>query len=50
MAYKKSRVVVCPICNSSKMAPWMGGEAGVQYLCKACGYVGPLAIEKQIEA
>lgn len=50
MAYTKNKTAVCPVCGSDKITPWMGGEASVQYLCKACGYAGQLVLDRQLVA
>ena len=46
---KKIKVRICPICGSSNLILWMGGELGFQYKCKKCDYIGPITIEKDIE-
>lgn len=46
---KKSRpktVLICPVCNSSNVTYYLGGQIGYMYHCKDCGYVGALVIEK----
>ena len=48
-AKKKRTIETCPVCGSKEMTPWMGGQLGSQFLCKDCGYVGPLVVEKDIE-
>ncbi|MFQ5620914.1 MAG: NAD(P)/FAD-dependent oxidoreductase, partial [Candidatus Nanoarchaeia archaeon] len=35
----------CPDCRSTEITLYMGGQFG-KYLCKSCGYVGPLILEK----
>jgi predicted RNA-binding Zn-ribbon protein involved in translation (DUF1610 family) len=39
----------CPQCGSDDVTLWMGGKLGVQYMCKSCGYHGPLIIEEDSE-
>ena len=46
---KTIKVKICPQCKSYNIILWMGGELGVQYKCKDCGYIGPLIIEKDVE-
>ncbi len=41
-----SQVLICPVCNSSNVTYYLGGELGYQYRCKDCGYVGALVLEK----
>ena len=36
----------CPICKSSSVTPYMGGQFG-NYQCKKCGYVGNLVVDDQ---
>lgn len=36
----------CPKCRSSDIFLYLGGNMGILYKCKKCGYVGPLALEK----
>ena len=38
----------CPQCKSTNVTLYMGGHFG-KYLCKKCGYVGPLIIEEPDE-
>ena len=35
----------CPRCNSTELTINIGMNGGRMYLCKKCGYLGPLAIE-----
>lgn len=35
----------CPRCNSTEITLNIGMKGGRMYLCKRCGYLGPLAIE-----
>jgi hypothetical protein len=37
---------ICPKCKSADITLYMGGKFG-KYLCKKCGYIGPIIIEKQ---
>jgi len=49
MKKKRSKiktVKLCPHCHSTNVTLWLGTGLGVQYKCKACGYIGPLIIEK----
>jgi transposase-like protein len=38
--------LVCPVCNSSNVTYYLGGQIGYMYQCKDCGYIGALVIEK----
>jgi transposase-like protein len=40
------KVLVCPVCNSTDVVYYVGGELGYQYRCKNCGYVGAFILEK----
>ena len=40
------KVLVCPVCNSTDVEYYIGGELGYQYRCKNCGYVGAFILEK----
>ncbi len=40
------RVLICPVCNSSNVTYYLGGELGYQYRCNDCGYIGALVLEK----
>ncbi len=40
------KVLVCPVCNSTDVVYYIGGELGYQYRCKNCGYVGAFILEK----
>ena len=42
------KIKICPKCKSSNITLYMGGKFG-KYICKDCGYVGPLVIEKVLE-
>ena len=35
----------CPECGSKNITLWMGGRLGMIYLCKDCGYRGPVVAE-----
>jgi len=37
---------ICPICKSNEITDYMGAQFG-KYLCKRCGYVGSLVLEKE---
>lgn len=37
-------VLKCPVCKSEDITTYMGGQFGT-YICKKCGYIGPLVIE-----
>lgn len=39
----------CPECESKNVSLWMGGNVGIIYFCKECGYRGPLIVEEDIE-
>ncbi|VVB94301.1 Uncharacterised protein [uncultured archaeon] len=43
---KPVSVLMCPVCNSSNVVYYMGGELGYQYRCKDCGYIGAIILEK----
>jgi len=36
----------CPKCGSTEIYLWLGGNLGMIYRCKKCGYIGPVALEK----
>jgi len=36
----------CPKCKSSDIFLYLGGDLGILYKCKKCGYLGPLVLEK----
>ena len=40
------KVLVCPVCNSTDVVYYIGGELGYQYRCKNCGYIGAFILEK----
>jgi transposase-like protein len=40
------KVLVCPVCNSTDVIYYIGGELGYQYRCKNCGYTGAFILEK----
>ncbi len=40
------KVLVCPVCNSTDVTYYIGGELGYQYRCKNCGYTGAFILEK----
>jgi len=42
------KIKICPSCKSFDITFYMGGKFG-KYICKKCGYVGPLIIEKKIK-
>ncbi|VVB86844.1 Uncharacterised protein [uncultured archaeon] len=42
----QTQVLTCPVCNSSNVTYYLGGELGYQYRCNDCGYVGALVLEK----
>jgi len=44
---KASKINICPACKSSEINFFVGFESG-QYECKACGYVGPIILEKEV--
>jgi len=35
----------CPVCREEALKLFIGGQTG-QFECKACGYIGPLIVEK----
>ncbi len=35
----------CPKCKSENVTLWMGGKLGMIYVCKVCGYLGPVVVE-----
>jgi len=40
---------ICPVCRSTNIHLWMGGDLGVRYRCAECDYVGPVVIEEKIK-
>lgn len=38
-------VLKCPVCRSEEITIYMGAHFG-KYLCKKCGYIGPLVIDE----
>lgn len=38
----------CPSCDSSDIFLYLGGDLGILYKCKKCGYLGPVALEKSV--
>jgi transposase-like protein len=40
------QVLICPVCNSSNVTYYLGGELGYQYRCNDCGYIGAFVLEK----
>jgi len=46
---RKIKVKICPVCHSTDISLYMGGELGILYKCKKCKYIGPLIIEKELE-
>jgi uncharacterized metal-binding protein (TIGR02443 family) len=40
---------ICPKCKSLDIFLWLGGNAGIIYECKNCGYRGPVVLEKEEE-
>jgi predicted RNA-binding Zn-ribbon protein involved in translation (DUF1610 family) len=43
------RTLKCPNCGSENVTLWMGGKLGMIYLCKHCGFKGPIIIEEEID-
>ena len=39
----------CPACKEEALSLWMGGQLGMIYFCKKCGYRGPVTIEEYKE-
>lgn len=37
---------ICPNCKSPDIYLWLGGNLGIIYKCKNCGYRGPIILEK----
>ena len=35
----------CPKCKSVNITLWMGGKLGMIFICKDCGYKGPIVEE-----
>ncbi len=35
----------CPNCGSTDVTLYLGGQFGT-YICKNCGYIGPLILEE----
>ena len=44
------RVLLCPHCGGSDLDYEAGLITGQKYHCKACGYVGPFAVERDLDA
>lgn len=40
------QVLMCPVCHSTDVIYYVGTEAGYQYRCKDCGYIGAFILEK----
>ena len=40
------QVLMCPVCHSANVVYYAGTEAGYQYRCNDCGYVGAFILEK----
>jgi len=38
----------CPVCKSSDITLYMGGQFG-NYQCKKCGYVGNLIVDDKVK-
>lgn len=45
----KRRVLTCPQCGSLRVHITAGSVAGQVYRCNACGYMGSLILEKEVE-
>nr|MCK4929829.1 TFIIB-type zinc ribbon-containing protein [Nanoarchaeota archaeon] len=43
------RILKCPHCKSTNVTLDTGGQTG-KYICKDCGYIGSLIIEKRIKS
>ncbi|MFH1376152.1 MAG: hypothetical protein ABIH25_00795 [Candidatus Woesearchaeota archaeon] len=41
----KSKTKKCPICKSTNITLYMGGQFG-KYQCKDCDYIGTIIIEE----
>jgi len=37
---------ICPKCGGTNIFLWLGGNLGMIYQCKDCGYRGPVVLEK----
>ena len=48
MVYTPMNIKLCPQCKSSDITLDTGGQTG-KWLCKKCGYVGVLVLEKTFE-
>ncbi len=44
-AQKPKGEIYCPECGSSRLYYFLGLKAGQIFVCKDCGYQGPLIIE-----
>ena len=42
------KVRKCPRCKSTDITLDTGGQTG-KYICKKCGYIGPLIVEEDTE-
>ncbi len=38
---------ICPNCKSNDIYLWLGGNLGIIYECKNCGYRGPVVLEEE---
>lgn len=46
---KLKKIEICPVCKSPDIFLYMGGQLGMLYRCKKCGYTGPIVLEKDID-
>lgn len=42
------KIEMCPVCKGTDIFLYMGGQLGILYKCKNCGYVGPIILEKDV--
>ena len=42
------KLKTCPQCGSADINLYMGGNLGMQYKCRTCGYIGALIVERDI--
>ena len=45
---KLKKIEICPVCKSPDIFLYMGGQIGMLYKCNACGYIGPIVLEKDL--
>ena len=40
---------ICPNCQSTYIALWMGTDLGMKYQCNECGYIGNIVVEEPVK-